>query len=215
LRTNNDLKFTPLFIITKHLNKDYLDKLRIVGADNFFMEPLNQAIIEKEISDALKQKNEEKKLSQIYPLSSQMSDKKTLHEKAIYDKAIFDEVSDTLRKKREFSLLAIEALDIESSKFTEVQISDVMKRALGENGKLIALGHGKYVAFLLQTSNEYALFAAKSLHDILHSILKIKLVIGICSQNKSHYVNIQDMLKDAKTALYNAKNKGVFFEVFS
>jgi response regulator RpfG family c-di-GMP phosphodiesterase len=214
-RRTPNLRYTPLFIITKNLSKTYMDKLRYLGADNFILEPFDLKVIVNEIETAIKVKMEERKIDQFHPHYTQTENSVQFHEKAFVNKLALTPILEALKKKKKLSVLALEILNLGKSELTEKQVYEVLKRSVGKNYLLFSLSNGKYVAFLDEIDSEGAILLSKSILEIVRSVLNLDMRIGICSQKKPYYVNIQDMLKDAKIALDRTKNKGSFFEIFS
>ena len=210
LKTQKEFHHIPLLVISGNLKIAYLDQLLQAGANGVIREPLDPADLQNTIAQATKYK---KALAAAFQQVQEPSTANDLRLKSLLNINALEPIYKTLQEKKPLSFLAIAIEYSDAHEFTDRHITETMRRVVKESDPILSLGHGKYVIILDQTGKSEALFIAETLYDAITHTMHIKMNIGISSQKKPPYVNIHDMIGDAKKALILAEQKGTAIEI--
>ncbi len=213
IKQRKRLENTPLLVISGALKTEYLQKLIEIGVSQILQEPLDPPALICELEESLRTQRASQKLGNLGRQISDFPSASDIRLRPFFSKNLLAPIIESIKNKKSLSLLAIDVEYNDIHEFTERQITVTIKKVIPNKAPLISLGKGKYLAFLDGANLEEAKFLAETIRDVITNTMHILIAIGISSQKKPAYANIQEMILDAKKALLTAQKKGTSIEI--
>ena len=222
LKNNNTTKDIPVIFITAKTDEDSIEKAYSIGGTDYVTKPFRPKELLSRVKKELKLQDMVDELKLLASTDAMTK---------LYNRRYFTKISEhTLDlSKREKQDLSIIILDIDKFK----NVNDTYGHKVGDDviiilaNKLIEhqrksdvvcrYGGEEFVILLPNTSADGAKIVAEKLREDIENItlkpsssldLKFSISIGISQVNVQTENSIEETLKRADTALYNAKNSG-------
>ena len=208
----------PIIIITGKLRKTHIDRLIKAGANDFIREPIE----DQDVLDRLKDVEKYQVMSaKLHSIAGKMTplpiSEGSLKNRFLMNRDALAPIQKSIKEGG--YLVAMSASIDQEHRLCDIsyeEITNFIKMSIRKDDIFFAIGGGKFIVFFDNTSSKKGFMIAESLKDDVSSRSfrtntgeeKFTLSIGLAPQKKPPYIDVKEMINDARNAATRAKEMG-------